>query len=329
MNITFNSFPIFIRKWVIPLLLSQCIFQAGIAENYPTRPIKINIPSPPGGGTDTLARILADKLKDRLGQPILIENRAGAGGNIAGEATFKAPPDGYTLMLAHPAPLVINKYLYQKLSYDPDLFTPIILVATVPNVLVVNSNGRFNSVQQLIASAKSNPDKFNYASGVIGSPSSLTPELFKFLTSTKITGIPFQGSSPAIVALLSGEVDLMFVELSTALPHIKSGKLKALAIANDKRSSFLADTPTLAETLPGFSAAVWFAIVGPPKLPVSISETLTNTLNDILHLPEVSKQISELTMESVGGSQSELSNYLKEESKRWSSVIKMGGFRVD
>jgi len=314
---------------VLPLLSMPGVQSAARAQGFPTKPVKVILPSPPGGGTDALARILADKLREKWGQPVIVENRAGAGGNIAGDVTSKAAPDGYTLMLAHPAPLVINKALYSKLSYDPDQFVPVSLVATVPNVLVVNARSPAASVAQLIAMARAEPGKLNFASGAVGSPSSLTPELFKSMTGVSIPSIPFQGSAPALVALLGGQVDMLFVELSTALPHIRAGKLRALAVAAERRSPFLPEVPTLADTLPGFNASVWFGIVAPPKTPAALAEQISRAVADALKLADVSKQLVDMSMEAVGGTPAEMAQYLREESRRWGAVIRQSGARAD
>jgi len=313
----------------LPLLSMPGVQSAARAQGFPTKPVKVILPSPPGGGTDALARILADKLREKWGQPVIVENRAGAGGNIAGDVTSKAAPDGYTLMLAHPAPLVINKALYSKLSYDPDQFVPVSLVATVPNVLVVNAKSPAASVAQLIAMARAEPGKLNFASGAVGSPSSLTPELFKSMTGVNIPSIPFQGSAPALVALLGGQVDMLFVELSTALPHIRAGKLRALAVAAERRSPFLPEVPTLADTLPGFNASVWFGIVAPPKTPAALAEQISRAVADALKLADVSKQLVDMSMEAVGGTPAEMAQYLREESRRWGAVIRQSGARAD
>ena len=313
----------------LPLLSMPGVQSAARAQGFPTKPVKVILPSPPGGGTDALARILADKLREKWGQPVIVENRAGAGGNIAGDVTSKAAPDGYTLMLAHPAPLVINKALYSKLSYDPDQFVPVSLVATVPNVLVVNARSPAASVAQLIAMARAEPGKLNFASGAVGSPSSLTPELFKSMTGVNIPSIPFQGSAPALVALLGGQVDMLFVELSTALPHIRAGKLRALAVAAERRSPFLPEVPTLADTLPGFNASVWFGIVAPPKTPAALAEQISRAVADALKLADVSKQLVDMSMEAVGGTPAEMAQYLREESRRWGAVIRQSGARAD
>ena len=313
----------------LALLSMPGVQSAARAQGFPSKPVKVILPSPPGGGTDALARILADKLREKGGQPVIVENRAGAGGNIAGDVTSKAAPDGYTLMLAHPAPLVINKALYSKLSYDPDQFVPVSLVATVPNVLVVNAKSPAGSVAQLIAMARAEPGKLNFASGAIGSPSSLTPELFKSMTGVNIPSIPFQGSAPALVALLGGQVDMLFVELSTALPHIRAGKLRALAVAAERRSPFLPEVPTLADTLPGFNASVWFGIVAPPKTPAALAEQISRAVAEALKLADVSKQLVDMSMEAVGGTPAEMAQYLREESRRWGAVIRQSGARAD
>ncbi len=313
----------------LALLSMPGVQSAARAQGFPSKPVKVILPSPPGGGTDALARILADKLREKWGQPVIVENRAGAGGNIAGDVTSKAAPDGYTLMLAHPAPLVINKALYSKLSYDPDQFVPVSLVATVPNVLVVNAKSPAGSVAQLIAMARAEPGKLNFASGAVGSPSSLTPELFKSMTGVNIPSIPFQGSAPALVALLGGQVDMLFVELSTALPHIRAGKLRALAVAAERRSSFLPEVPTLADTLPGFNASVWFGIVAPPKTPAALAEQISRAVAEALKLADVSKQLVDMSMEAVGGTPAEMAQYLREESRRWGAVIRQSGARAD
>ena len=313
----------------LALLSMPGVQSAARAQGFPSKPVKVILPSPPGGGTDALARILADKLREKWGQPVIVENRAGAGCNIAGDVTSKAAPDGYTLMLAHPAPLVINNALYSKLSYDPDQFVPVSLVATVPNVLVVNAKSPAGSVAQLIAMARAEPGKLNFASGAVGSPSSLTPELFKSMTGVNIPGIPFQGSAPALVALLGGQVDMLFVELSTALPHIRAGKLRALAVAAERRSSFLPEVPTLADTLPGFNASVWFGIVAPPKTPAALAEQISRAVAEALKLADVSKQLVDMSMEAVGGTPAEMAQYLREESRRWGAVIRQSGARAD
>jgi len=313
----------------LALLSMPGVQSAARAQGFPSKPVKVILPSPPGGGTDALARILADKLREKWGQPVIVENRAGAGGNIAGDVTSKAAPDGYTLMLAHPAPLVINKALYSKLSYDPDQFVPVSLVATVPNVLVVNAKSPAGSVAQLIAMARAEPGKLNFASGAVGSPSSLTPELFKSMTGVNIPSIPFQGSAPALAALLGGQVDMLFVELSTALPHIRAGKLRALAVAAERRSPFLPEVPTLADTLPGFNASVWFGIVAPPKTPAALAEQISRAVAEALKLADVSKQLVDMSMEAVGGTPAEMAQYLREESRRWGAVIRQSGARAD
>ena len=299
------------------------------AQTWPIRPVKILIPSPPGGGTDSLARIIAVKLKDRFGQAFLIENRTGAGGNVAGEVLFKSAPDGYTIMLTHPSPLVINKALYNSLNYDPELFSTISLVATVPNVFIVSSKSSASNIRQLIAIAKASAGKLNYASGGIGSTSHLASELFNSMAGIEVVGIPHQGSSPALLAFLGGQVDMMFIELSTVLPYIHSGKVRALGVSGNKRTSYLTDVPAISETLPGFSGAVWFGIVGPPKMPLILTEDLSHAVSEVLKLPDVMKQLSDMSLDAVGGSPIDLANFMREESQRWADVIRKSGARAN
>ena len=317
------------------LLLAMALGMAGVmcavtarAQEFPVRPVKVFIPSPPGGGTDTLARIIGERLSRRWGQPVVIENRGGGGGNIAGDAASRANPDGYALMLAHPAPLVINKALYSQLSYDPDAFVPVGLVASVPNVLVVPLAGP-NSVRDLIAQARERPERLNYGTGAIGSPSSVTPELFRSMAGIRMTGIPYQGSAPALTALLSGQVDLMFIELSTALPYIRSGKLRALAVASERPSAFLPEVPVMADTLPGFLASVWFALVAPPRTPPALAEAISQAVAATVKLPEVSRALADMSMEPVGGTPAELATFLGDERKRWGAVIRSSGAKAD
>jgi tripartite-type tricarboxylate transporter receptor subunit TctC len=299
------------------------------AQDYPSKSIKLLIASPAGGGTDTLARIVAEKLREKWGQTLVVENRAGAAGNIAGDATAKAPPDGYTLLLSPQTALVVNKSLYAKLSYDPNAFVPISVVATVPIVLVVGSKSAATTLQQLIATARANPDRLNYASGVIGSATSLAPELFKSMTGVKIVGIPYQGSAPAIMALLGGQVDMMFVELITALPHIHSGRLRALAVASEQRSPFLPDVDTLSETLPGFVVGMWFGIVAPPNTPSAIANKVSKAVAEVLKRPDVAKQLVDMSFKAVGSTPAEMAQFMKEESERWGRMIRLSGASVD
>src|SRR6516162_6244906 len=242
------------------------------AQTYPAKLIKIIVPSPGGATTDTLARIISEKLQEKWGQPVIVDDRAGAAGNIGAQEAFKSAPDGYTLLFSYPAPLVVNKTLYTKLSYDPDSFVPISLVAIVPLVFAVNPKlaAAAANVQQLIALAKTHPNELNYASQGYGTTGHLAGELFKSMAGIEIVHVPYKGSTPALTDLLGGQVQMMFIELSTVLGQIEAGKLRALAVGSERRNRFLPDVPAMAEVLPGFQALTWFGLVAPPGTPGEI-----------------------------------------------------------
>src|SRR6266581_4559675 len=234
-------------------------------QDYPGSPIKIVVPAAPGATTDTLARIIADQLQRKWGQPAIVDNRAGAAGNIGA---------GYAIK-ANPAPLVVNKSLYPKLAHDPDAFGPVSLVGTAPLVLAMHPNGVANSVQQLIAFARANPNRLNYASQGNGTTGHLAAEMFKSLAGVMIVHVPYKSSAPAQTALLSGQVDMMFVELSSVLPQLSAGKLRALAVGGERRSPLLPGIPAMSEVLPGFVALTWFGMVAPPGTPAAIVNKLS------------------------------------------------------
>src|SRR5438128_9012212 len=236
------------------------------AQEWPARTVRIVVPFPAGGSADLIPRIVAEKLSEKWGQPVIVENRPGAAGNIGADIVFRSEPDGYTLLSAPPPPLVINRLLYPKLSYDSTQFAPVSVIAANPNVLLVHPSLEVNSVAELIALARQNPGKLNYASQGSGSTSHLTAELFKSMAGgLQITHVPYKGSAPALTDLLGGQVDMMCDNLGVSLPHVRAGKLKALAVASRKRFPGLPEVPALAETLAGFEAVAWFGIVAPPK----------------------------------------------------------------
>ena len=223
------------------------------AQTYPAKPIKIIVPSPGGATTDTLARIIAEKLQEKWGQPVIVDDRAGAGGNVGAEEAIKSAPDGYTLLFSYPAPLVVNKALYTTLSYDPDSFVPISLAAIVPLVLAVTPKLGATDVQQLIAFAKTHPNQLNYASQGYGTTGHLAGELFKSMAGIEIVQVPYKGSTPALTDLLGGQVQMMFIELSTVIGQIKAGKLRALAVGSESRNQFLPDVPGNGRSAAGIS----------------------------------------------------------------------------
>ena len=299
------------------------------AQDYPTRPIRIVVPFPAGGTADALPRIIADKLASKWGHAVIVENRAGAGGNIGAEAVFRAEPDGYTLLSAPPPPLVINHSLYSKLAFDPTLFVPVTVIAAVPNVLLLHPKVPANTVQEFIAYAKANPDKLNYASQGSGTTSHLTAEMFKSQGGVRITHVPYKGTAPALTDLLAGQVEIMFDNLGVSLQHVKAGKLKALAVASEKRVPSLPNIPAMSELMPGFVSIAWFGVVAPPKTPLPIAEKLSAAIAEALKLPEVGKRLADLSAEPGGMTPSEMGAFMKQDAERWRNVIRSAGVKVD
>ena len=313
---------------LLAVLLGFCL--GAQAQDYPTKPIRIIVPNPPGGAPDVMARVIAEKLQAKWGQPVIVENRAGAAGNIGAEAVFRSPPDGYTFMFSVQVPLVINKSLYAKLSYDPDLFAPVSVVAAIPMVLVVHPKVAAENVAQLIALAKAHPDQLNYASGGNGSTPHLAAEMFKSKTGVKIVQVPYKGNSPALADLLGGQVDMMILDLGSALPYIRSGKLRALAVATDKRNPALPDVPALSESFPGLSLAPWMGMVAPPKTPTAIANKVSAAIAEAIKLPDVAKRLVELGgMQAIGDTPAEMGAFMREERERWGSLIRAIGATAD
>ncbi len=300
------------------------------AQEWPAKTVRIIVPFPAGGSADLLPRIVGEKLAERWGQPVIVENRPGAAGNIGADLVFKAEPDGYTLLSAPPPPLVINRLLYPKLSYDSTQFVPMTVIAAIPNVLLVQPKLGVNSVAELISLAKNNPGKLNYASQGSGTTSHLTAELFKSMAGgLHITHVPYKGTAPALADLLGGQVDMMCDNLGVSLPHVRSGRLKALAVASAKRVATLPDIPSLAETLPGFESQAWFGIVGPPKTPAAIADTVSSAVMEVLKLPDVQKRLADLSAEPMGLGPGESAVFMKQETERWGAVIRAAGVKLD
>lgn len=294
-------------------------------QGYPGSPIKIVVPAAPGATTDALARIIADQLQRKWGQPVIVDNRAGAAGNIGAEYAIKANPDGYTLLFSYPAPLVVNKSLYPRLAHDPDAFGPVSLVGTAPLVLAMRPDGVANSVQQLIAFAKANPNRLNYASQGNGTTGHLAAEMFKSLAGVMIVHVPYKSSAPAQTALLSGQVDMMFVELSSVLPQLSAGKLRALAVGGERRSPLLPEIPAMSEVLPGFVALTWFGMVAPPRTPAAIVNKLSAAIAQALQQPDVAKRLLGMSVDAIGSTPAEMALFLREERERWGKVIRATG----
>jgi len=301
------------------------------AQAYPAKPIRIVVPFPPGGATDILARAVAQKLTDAWGQAVVVDNRPGAGGNIGSEIVAKAAPDGYTLEMGTVGTHAINASLYAKMPYDHVKdFAPVILVAGVPNVLVVNPSLPVSSVQELIAYAKANPGKLNFASSGNGTSIHLAGELFKVMAGVQMTHIPYKGSAPALQDLIGGQVQLMFDNLPPSLPHIKAGKLRALAVTSATRSSALPDTPTIAESgLPGFEASSWFGVLAPAGTPPAIIARLNAEIAAWLASAEAKEKMLALGANIGGGSPEDFARHIAAETAKWQKVVKASGAKVD
>ena len=315
-----------------------CLFAAGISlshsQEWPQRTVRIIVPFPAGGSADLVPRIAAEKLAQQWGQPVIVENRPGAAGNIGADAVFKAEPDGYTLLSAPPPPLVINRLLYPNLSYDPTQFVPITVIAAIPNVLLVHPKVPANTVAELIAYAKANPGKLNYASQGSGSTSHLTAELFKSMAGgaegpLRIIHVPYKGTAPALADLVGGQVDMMCDNLGVSLPHVKAGRLRVLAVASRDRSPALPGVPALSETLRGFDSSAWFAIVAPPQTPGAIAEKVAAGVREALKAPDVRKRLQELSADPMGLSPAETAAFMKQETERWGAVIRSAGVKLE
>jgi len=313
-------------------LTALLLFAPGMSvaqESYPSRSIKLVFPYVPGSLGDVLARLIAEKLTIRFGQPVIVENRPGASGNIGAEAVARAAPDGYTLLIAPPPPLAINQSLFPKLSFDPTAFVPVAAIATVPNVLVVNPSVTAATVQELIAFANAHPDKLSYASTGSGGTPHLTAEMLKARAGIRIVHVPYKGVPPALTDLIGGQVDMMFANLGDAFQHIKSGKLKALAAASQARFPALPNLPTVSDTLPDFVSDTWFAVVAPPETPPAIASRLSAAIAEAVKAPDVAKKLEDLLTAPVGSSPAETAAFIKRDSERWRQVIAAAGIKPD
>jgi tripartite-type tricarboxylate transporter receptor subunit TctC len=320
------------RGFVLALVALFTLSAPLAAQNYPERVVRIVNPFPPGGSVDTMARILAQKLSDNLGQQFIVENRAGAGGNTGSEGVAKAEPDGYTLLFTAPGPLVINQNLYSKgLPFDPAKdFAPVALFATAPIVLMVHPSLPANNVQELIALAKKEPGKVNFASAGNGSTNHLSGELFKRMANIDIVHVPYRGAGPAMNDLVGGHVQMFFDLLPSSLQQINGGKVRGLANAGAKRPTALPDLPTVAEQgLPGFDSSSWFGLVAPAKTPPAVLAKLSDEVAKILKTPEMIKRIHELGCEPGAVFGKDFGAFMQAETTKWGEVIKASGAKAD
>lgn len=301
---------------------------AAAAQDYPAKPIRIVIPEPPGGGIDRVSRMVAEQLREKWGQPVIVETRSGAGGNIAAELVARAAPDGYTLLFSPPGPLVVNKSLYARLSFDPDTFVPVSRLTAAPSVMLVHPSVP-GTLAEFIALAKAHPDKLNYASSGNGTTQHLTAELLKSMAGINLAHVPYKGQAPALGALLAGQVQMMFANLGTSLPLIRSGKLRAIAVGSEKRSPQLPDVPALTEHFPGLVATTWAGMVAPPGTPAAIVNKLSAAIGEIMKMPDMVKALARSHTEAIGSTPEELGLVMRQERERWGKVVRATGARAD
>ena len=301
------------------------------AQSYPTKPIRIMVAYTPAGTTDILARLLGQKMTEKWGQPVIVENRPGANGNIGTELAARATPDGYSILMATAATHSINNTLYPKLTWDAVKdFAPVSLVALVPNLMVVNNSLPVKSVKDLIAYAKANPGKLAHGSPGYGSTAHLSMELFKSLTGITMTHVPYKGSAGVLVDVMGGQVALTMDNIPVYLPQVRAGKIRALAVSSAKRAAGAPEIPTLAEAgVPGFEAVSWFGLVAPAATPKPVVQTLWAETARILKLPDVNKRISELGAEPVGSTPQQYAAFIQSEIVKWRKVIKDAGVRLE
>ncbi len=301
---------------------------AAAAQDYPSRAINIIVPLAPGGGTDLLARVLAEKLRGKFGQPVTVENRSGAAGNIGADAVFKAAPDGYTLLFTQPAPLVVNEAMYAKLTFEPERFVPVALVSQQDIMLAANPKLPAKNLQELIAYAKANPGKLNFGSSGAGSAPHLAAELFSSMAGIKMVHVPYKGSGESQRATLAGDVDLTFFAFSTALRHAKAGKLRALGVGGTERNPQAPDVPSISEVLPGYSAASWTALVAPPDTPKPVVQKLNSAVREIVKMPDVQKRLHDQGDQAYDMTPEQAAAFMREERGRWGKLVKEVGITV-
>jgi len=314
----------------LALLLGVLCFGTAQAQ-YPSKPLRLIVPFAPGGSTDIFARLIAERAQGPLGQPVVVENRAGAAGNIGAEAVVRSAPDGYTLLMATTGVMAINNALYKSMTYDAakDL-VPVLYVASITNVLIVPPDLPARNVAELVALAKKDPGKLSFASSGAGASTHMSAELFKSMTGTDILHVPYKGSGPAMPDLMSGRVHMMFENAPGAVPHIKAGKLRALAQTGLKRSPALPEVPTIAESgVPGYESLSWSGIAVPAGTPKSIIEKLNRDLNTVLAMPEMRQKLAEQGAETIGGPPEAFAKHISAEREKWSRVIRTANIVVN
>ena len=320
----------FPRLLLIAWLLAVLSGSASAAEDgYPSRLVKVIVPFPPGSTLDALARIVTDQLAHKWGQPVIIENVSGGGGNIGTDRFARSPPDGYTLMFSPPGPLTINPLLYGDVAYDPAKFVPITVLARVPNVLIVRNSLGVKSVADLIAMARASPGKLTYASQGVGSTAFLTAKLLEMRADVRMAHVPYRGAGPALTDIVAGHVDMMFDTVVTSLPLHRAGSATIVAIANLERSPALPQVPTFAESgIADFRSITWFGAVAPPGTSAVLAERIRNDMADVLARPEAGAKLAELMLEPVANTPSQAAQFFGEEKVLWGAVIRDAGVKA-
>ncbi|MGH8856721.1 MAG: Bug family tripartite tricarboxylate transporter substrate binding protein [Polaromonas sp.] len=295
---------------------------AVLAQSYPARPVKLVVPFPAGGATDILARALSQRLGEKIGQAVIVDNRPGAGGTIGADAASKAPADGYTLLLATSSTHSIGPAINPKIPYNADTdFTPIAYVASSPNIVLVPNSSPSRTMREFIDHAKKSPGRLNYASSGNGTIVHLTTEYFKAQSGTFILHIPYRGTALAMPDLISGKVDVLFDSLVTGLPHVKDGKLRALAVTSPQRTALAPDLPAVAETLPGFESVTWFGLYGPKGLPADLADKVNQAVNSALAEVDVKERFARLGAEPAGGTPQAFAAMVKTDTAKWKKII--------
>ena len=319
----FSALAVVALTLAAPAIAPPARAQPDPAAAYPNRAVKIIVSAPPGGGLDIAARVVADRLAKLWGQPFVVENRPGAGGNLGTEAVAGAEPDGYTLLAAQPAPLTTNVVMYKKLNFDPAALEPLAIMTSIPNTLVVRTDFPANSVQELIAYAKANPGKVNFGSQGVGTTPHLTGELFARLTGTKLTHVPYRGTAQAVNDLIAGHLDLLFFQLDSVREQVQAKRAKMLAVTTPERVPAVPEVPTMDEAgVKGFRSDTWNALAAPPKTPAAIVAKLNAGINEVLKQPDTAEHLRGMNMTPIGGAPDGIKAFIKDETERWGDVIR-------